>query len=354
MNTQVIHSREFEVSAGEEYAVLFRLEGIGSSSLKVFLVMYDEDGNQVKRSLIAEHQDGSSERDYFLSRTAPPEARYASLEISSRPLPDRSSGWSLSRLVINREQVVTPPMCRMALVPQEWALPAGREAASPGAPPARVEILDSSPTRYRVKVTGVRKQSMLVFSEAYDSGWELRYGNQTAESIPAYTLLNGFPLTGNGEYDLVVTYGPQRWVNVGLIGSILTLLACLVFLLIRRRRRPVSGDGGEPISGEANGEREITSATGPAPGSGLMVRVRAVALLTRSDPGLYATLGAGLVVTLLTGLLLALQAERLSEVFAIVAFILISAGTVLGLSRIIRLTRVEEGGRSSASDTGED
>lgn len=55
--------------------------------------------------------------------------------------------------------------------------------------------------------------------------------------LPVDTLVNGYPIYRKGSFDITLQYRPQRWVNLGLIPSILTLLGCSAFLLLKRHKR---------------------------------------------------------------------------------------------------------------------
>jgi hypothetical protein len=81
----------------------------------------------------------------------------------------------------------------------------------------------------------------MVFSEQYAPDWEMHEGSKVVSPVSGYTLLNCYPLYRKGTYEVTLKYRPQKWVNLGLVGTVLTLLACFAFLIIRRfwkRRKP--------------------------------------------------------------------------------------------------------------------
>jgi hypothetical protein len=82
-----------------------------------------------------------------------------------------------------------------------------------------------SPTQYKVSVAGVTKPTTLVFSESYDSLWEL--DGQSA--FPVYSFLNGFTVYENGEYDLY--FSAQKYVEWGFVVSAFSFAALMGLLL---------------------------------------------------------------------------------------------------------------------------
>ncbi|MDP1743244.1 MAG: hypothetical protein Q8L51_00485 [Candidatus Amesbacteria bacterium] len=71
---------------------------------------------------------------------------------------------------------------------------------------AQVEYSRQSSTHYKLKVSGLKKPSMLVFSQSFDPLWKLN--NQSP--ILVYGLLNGFWINNDGEYEL--NYEPQKYM----------------------------------------------------------------------------------------------------------------------------------------------
>ena len=100
-----------------------------------------------------------------------------------------------------------------------------------GKNPATVFYTAITPTHYKVKITGLASESTLFFSETYDSGWQL----DSQSSYPLYSLINGFTVTKDGEYDLYFT--PQKYVLPGLIVGGLTLTSCIMFLVWKRSKK---------------------------------------------------------------------------------------------------------------------
>lgn len=86
-----------------------------------------------------------------------------------------------------------------------------------------------SPVHYKVNVEGITQYQTLVFSETYDPLWELN----GQKPVKVYSLLNGFQVEENGEYDLY--FSAQKYVNIGLVLSGLTIMI-LIFLLLKYKK----------------------------------------------------------------------------------------------------------------------
>jgi hypothetical protein len=106
-------------------------------------------------------------------------------------------------------------------------------AGAPG-----VTFKQLSPEKYEVQVKGADAPFMLVFAEAYDPLWTVRYEDgKTADPVRLYSTITGFPIEREGSYKLAVEYTPQRWFTEGFIISLVTLIMCLIFLLYNWTRR---------------------------------------------------------------------------------------------------------------------
>ena len=84
-----------------------------------------------------------------------------------------------------------------------------------------------NPTRYKVKGKG----NWLIFSDSYHPLWKLRVGDKVVDSLPFYSMVNGFHIGGfKGESELV--FEGQKHVRLGLYFS-----GTVAFLIIVFRRR---------------------------------------------------------------------------------------------------------------------
>lgn len=96
---------------------------------------------------------------------------------------------------------------------------------------AKVSYQVLAPTHYKVKVEGMKAPTTLFFSETFDDGWELN----GQKGYKLYSLINGFWVDSDGEYDLYFT--PQKYVIPGLIVSIITLTSCIMVLVWKKSKK---------------------------------------------------------------------------------------------------------------------
>lgn len=94
-------------------------------------------------------------------------------------------------------------------------------------------------TKYAVRVKGVEKGDILVFSENFDSHWVLIRSGKKVDSKQYNKYFNSFQLPDNGDYELTIYYEPQKWVDLGLIisgVSFVVLLGSIAFLFIKTKK----------------------------------------------------------------------------------------------------------------------
>lgn len=118
----------------------------------------------------------------------------------------------------------------------EYAV-AGQDVIANSANPAIVTYNRLSSTYYKVRISNLTKPTVLAFSETYDPLWRIKPAGGTGgvrSSIPLYSLINGFVVDSNGEYD--VFFEPQKYVDSGFKVSLLTLGLILLVLAVPRRR----------------------------------------------------------------------------------------------------------------------
>ena len=81
------------------------------------------------------------------------------------------------------------------------------------------------PSHYKVTIENLNTPSTLVFSESYNSDWT----SNKQKGYKVYSLLNGFPINGSGEYDIY--FEPQRYVVPGLWVSAASLAVIALYFL---------------------------------------------------------------------------------------------------------------------------
>jgi hypothetical protein len=107
-----------------------------------------------------------------------------------------------------------------------------------------------NPTKYEVEIKDATKPYMLSFAESYDPNWVAYYANtgensnktdkigmdSRTNSVPLYSITNGFYLKRTGNYDLTIEYLPQKWFMFGaLISMGFILLSMMILLVIKRK-----------------------------------------------------------------------------------------------------------------------
>ena len=103
-----------------------------------------------------------------------------------------------------------------------------------------INVAYINPTLWKVKINAT-EPFILSFAEAYDPLWEAKvYGNGTlierVSSIPLYGIINGFWINHTGDLEIVITYKPQDWFELGSVISVSTLVGCIVYLVYDWRR----------------------------------------------------------------------------------------------------------------------
>ncbi len=89
-----------------------------------------------------------------------------------------------------------------------------------------------NPTKYKLKVKNAKKEDLIVFSENFDSYWVAKNENQTIRSQQYNKLFNSFKLPKDGDYVLEVYYEPQKWVDVGVVISVSTVIVIMYFFVL--------------------------------------------------------------------------------------------------------------------------
>lgn len=90
-------------------------------------------------------------------------------------------------------------------------------------------------SKYEIEIKNLNKPSILVYSQNFDENWVL---NGKAP-IKTYSFLNGFFLNQNGVY--ILEYKPQRYVEIGLLISTLSLVILLATIVYTKRFKQKNG-----------------------------------------------------------------------------------------------------------------
>ncbi|HUQ85186.1 MAG TPA: hypothetical protein VM077_02580 [Candidatus Limnocylindrales bacterium] len=88
-----------------------------------------------------------------------------------------------------------------------------------------------NPVKYDVSIRNARKGEQLIFAESFDKGWILQNSKFKVQSSKFKDKLNSYILPEDGNYNLELKYEPQRWVDIGVFISLISLSAILSGLL---------------------------------------------------------------------------------------------------------------------------
>lgn len=99
----------------------------------------------------------------------------------------------------------------------------------------QINYIKYNHTKYKISVKNSQGEYILVFSELYNPGWELRLadGETLDNHFLANAYANGWKIDKEGDYNLIVEFAPQRSLNTGIIISTLAFGTGLFYLLFR-------------------------------------------------------------------------------------------------------------------------
>jgi hypothetical protein len=104
------------------------------------------------------------------------------------------------------------------------------------------------PTRYEVDIKNASKPFIMTFAESYDPLWtvyaskdnDLDEDNNNGisspfrtNSVPMYSIVNGFYVNKTGDYTLTIEYQPQKWFEHAGIVSIISLITFVGIVLLQ-------------------------------------------------------------------------------------------------------------------------
>jgi hypothetical protein len=91
-----------------------------------------------------------------------------------------------------------------------------------------------NPTKYVIYVRNASKPFFLVFSETYHKDWVIYIDGQSIPEVYHF-IANGYAnvwyINKLGDYIITLEFWPQRLFYIGVIISLITLSASLIFLL---------------------------------------------------------------------------------------------------------------------------
>lgn len=99
--------------------------------------------------------------------------------------------------------------------------------------PVSVSIVKSNPVYFALDVTATQG-GKIIFSENYNKDWKLHVNGKMIDSIKTPEGLNSFvmpPYTGTA----AIEYSAQKWVYIGLLVSLITIVGSVVYVVIKRK-----------------------------------------------------------------------------------------------------------------------
>jgi hypothetical protein len=97
-----------------------------------------------------------------------------------------------------------------------------------------------NPTLWNVHIS-TSKPATIGFAEPYDQSWEAtvyKDGKKidVVKSMPLYGAINAFQIKQTGNLDIVLSFAPQYWYQVGLVISGITFVFCIFYIIYDWRR----------------------------------------------------------------------------------------------------------------------
>ncbi|MDH5770203.1 MAG: hypothetical protein OEZ25_02800 [Candidatus Bathyarchaeota archaeon] len=93
-----------------------------------------------------------------------------------------------------------------------------------------------SPTKWLVHVN-TSEPFVLAFTESYDPLWIVHGDGFFVRSFPLYSVINGFHINKTGTYELVIEYEPQKFFDLGLYISAVSVATISVLCVILSHKR---------------------------------------------------------------------------------------------------------------------
>jgi len=94
-----------------------------------------------------------------------------------------------------------------------------------------------NPVKYKLNVKNPGQEFLLVFSETFNPGWQIKSETNLlkAEHVHTNIYANAWRIKSTDpKLDLTVYYQPQNYVYIGLVISSLSLLAIATYLIYRK------------------------------------------------------------------------------------------------------------------------
>lgn len=87
------------------------------------------------------------------------------------------------------------------------------------------------PTMYKLQLKNATKGDVIVLSEAFDSHWIMQAKHIVVQSKPYHNSLTSFTLTKNSSDNLTIFYSMQKWLVIGEIITVVSLVGIAVAII---------------------------------------------------------------------------------------------------------------------------
>ena len=355
---RIAHSDFIDIEPGQEYRCALRLAAQDANGLHAKIRYFDQHGEPVGTEvMLMAGQSGSFGFTEFSTLLAPPaEARCLRVMLLVKSNPAITSYWWLDDLRIEPAIAVD----KVVLHSTDGQHQTVDDLFTSAATPAEViEYTEISPTRRTLRVNATAP-FMLSFAETYDPLWTATVNGREYESIPLYSLINGFWIEDTGELQITLEYKAQTWFTWGAIVSIVSLAGAIAYFIydwIRGRRRARRGAARKAIhplfqidASPAKPPRTRRSMWPSVAGPGQSLNL-ASALSRFLNAA--AELAIGTCIALLAAAAIALTLEKadLAGQVALYAFYFLSGAVLALLIKVI--SRTKEGNEEGTEGTSD-
>jgi hypothetical protein len=112
-----------------------------------------------------------------------------------------------------------------------------------------------NPTLWNVHISTSKPATTIGFAEPYDHSWEAtvyKDGKKidVVKSMPLYGAINSFQINQTGNLDIILSFAPQYWYQVGLVISGLTFVFCIFYIIYDWRKNKERKSSSSSVSNQ--------------------------------------------------------------------------------------------------------
>ena len=225
-------SNLIKIEPKNDLFIKFKLTGENLNNLTARIIFYEpnQSGQAVSLTvteIMGEKRGNLNDSIIEESFNTPAGAEWLRLEFKAdKPFID--SKYYVSNLLLDKTDKLIP-LSYIALLPANFTF------ASANNKDNNLSYQKINSTEYQLEIKPLLKPKFLIFSQSFDSYWQLTKNKKLiSQPLPAYSLLNGFYLTPAKEQSLTLKFKPQPWFNQGLLVSAATIATCLLVIIFRR------------------------------------------------------------------------------------------------------------------------